>query len=264
MRRLFILLLISLSATAAEMGEYERQLIPLSAALVMGAHGTLWQIRVLAVYEGDHLVIFGPTFVGLPDVIGKSQPHPLVPLPTSNEPPGAIWYVPKEAVKQTHISARVQRLDATTFQTIEETPIPVVPESQFADHTLYFSGLVNGPAERLHVRIYSLDLSHPDPAVRVRIQSSLSGGSPFDSEWAFRYDETYRLTAEQKFLESNGQTFARRPLALELSLDPILKTIPEGADIAVSVLPAADGLRIWAMLSETNNVTQRVRLTLPR
>jgi hypothetical protein len=71
------------------------------------------------------------------------------------------------------------------------------------------------------------------------------------------------LSARQKFVVFDSRVFERRPLALEVPLDPILESIPEGALVAISVLPASEDLRIWAILSETNNTTQRVRISVP-
>lgn len=267
LKRLLLASLIVWPAMAAPVTVtgYDRQLIPVTVFRASAAYGTLWNTRAWAVYEGESLVIVGDVFVGLPTIYGRSQPIPLAPLVSLNEPPGSVVYVRKEAVRLTHISARVERLDPVTRQTIDETPIPVVPESQFVAQTLYFSGLKNNPtAERIHLRVYSLDLEHFDPRVRVRVQSALPGGLPPDASWSLRYDEFYRLTAEQKYVEYEGQVFPRRPLALELSLDPILRNIPAGSDIAISVVPVANDFRLWAMVSETNNVTQRVRLQLPQ
>jgi hypothetical protein len=264
MRRLLFAALIAWPAVASPLAiaDYERQLIPVTVVLARGTFDTVWLSRITAVYEGESVTVVGPEYLGLVWNFGKSQPMPLFPLPSTNEPPGSIFYIPKTAVAQTHLSARIYRLDSRTNQTIEQLPMPVVPEAQFDAHTLYFSGLKNDSAERVHLRVYSLDLEHFDPRVRVRVQSSLPGGPPPNSSWAFRYDGVYWLSVEQKYVEYEGQFFPRRPLALELSLDRILSSIPAGSDLAISVVPLASDFRIWAMVSETNNVTQRVRLQL--
>jgi hypothetical protein len=57
--------------------------------------------------------------------------------------------------------------------------------------------------------------------------------------------------------------FPGRPLALELALDPIFRAFPEGTELAVSIAPASAGLHIWGMVSETDNITQHVRIVLP-
>jgi hypothetical protein len=82
--------------------------------------------------------------------------------------------------------------------------------------------------------------------------------------WKFIHDEVYRLSVRQKEQRlADGTTIPLRSLAVEFLLDPILRTVMEETEIAISVRPATQNLRIWALLSEANISTQRVRLSTP-
>jgi hypothetical protein len=256
-----VLLMLAMTSfvTPAMAGEYERRLIPLTVVLAPGAFATTWTTRVAAVQELETAVeILGDT-PDMPGSVGRSQPYRLFPLPSVNEPPGSILYVPRDAAGQVHVSARVVR---TGEGVSEETVLPVVSEDEFVDRTLYFLQLTAKAEERIHLRAYSLDVTHPEPFVRVRVQATWTGSR---DGWAVVYDQLHALTAQQKQTSpgAGGETYPLRPLSVELSLEPVLRNLPEGAELAVSVRPVAEGLRIWALLSETNNATQRVRVALP-
>jgi hypothetical protein len=254
---LIVFLAVTVCSAAFAAEGYERYLVPIAAAQ-HGAYGTFWYTRASAVHEGpEPIAIVGAEWVEIPiNPYYNSTPHPLALLHTSHEPPGALLYVPVEFAAQVHILPRLQRWEG--LEIVDEIPIPVVGEGAFRDQTRYFGVLTKTAAERIHLRVYSLDLAHPAPHVRVRVQVIVP-----QKGWDFVYDEVHLLSAEQKFVVYESQVFERRPLALELLLDPILEPFPEGSRVAVSVLPASEGLRIWAMLSETNNTTQHVRVSTP-
>jgi hypothetical protein len=133
-----------------------------------------------------------------------------------------------------------------------------VSEDEFVNGTRYFSNFRNSRNERVHLRVYSLDLERPDASVRIRVQADLPAG------WTFIHDDEYKLDVKQRYTSLLGpdNLVEQRPLALEVLLDPILRDVPDNADIAVSVKPVND-LNVWAILSETNIGTNRVRASLP-
>jgi hypothetical protein len=261
MRKLLVLIalcsILPLSAAGQSgLEAYERRLIPITASNVPGPFGTKWSTLVWVVQEGEGgRLIGGPEYVGLPVGGGNSNPYGLSPPPTGNEPPGGIMYVPREAAALIHISARLYEHGSLPAQ---EIPLPVVTEDEVVNQTRYFAGLANNSSERVHLRVYSLDLDRPNAAVQVRVQAQLSGGT------RFIYDQEYPLQVQQRYTSLFGREpfFPIRPLAVEVLLDPILRQAPDGVEIAVSVKPV-DDLRVWAVLSETNMVTQRVRVSLP-
>jgi hypothetical protein len=260
MKRIFVVCLTLTICSAALAAEgYERYLIPISAAQP-GAYGTFWLTQAWAVHEGpEGIAIVGAEVIDLPiNIYRDSIPLELAVLPTEQEPPGAILYVSREVADQVHILPRLLRLEGGVVA--DEMPLPVVNEKDFATRTRYFGVLRKTSSERIHLRVYSLDLTHSSPEVRVRVQAAIPG---VPGGWMFRYDEVLPLSARQKFVVFDSRVFERRPLALEVPLDPILESIPEGALVAISVLAASDDLRIWAILSETNNTTQRVRVSVP-
>jgi hypothetical protein len=255
---LLVLLTFAYAATATAI-EYERRLVPIAVGLAPGAYGTVWTTRAVAVEETVNGVeIVGDMSLDLPPGVGGSRPYNIGLLTTDHEPPGAILHVPKEFATRIHVSSVLMQHGAGERQ---EIAIPVVPEREFVDHTLYFAPLTRRTDRRLHLRVYSLDVERATAAVRVRIQAPVLLRS-----WTFIYDAVHPLDVEQKVTSSveNEDLLPLRPYAFEMLLDPLLADIPPDTPLAVSILPADEGLHIWGILSETDNATQRVRLTLPQ
>lgn len=252
-RQIQVLILITF-ASLVEAQTYERRLIPLAADATPGAFGTVWNTRVTAVGElpGEtELIGFLVTFV--PPGVARSQPIPLLVPRSVNEPPGTIAYIPSDVAQTIHLTAIVEERHSR-----EEVAVPVVREDAFANRTGYFMDLTRNASSRLTLRVYSLDLAADDASVRVRIQANIP---PYFRPWEFIYDDVHPLTVQQRMMSDYQGTVSLpvRPLALELGLDSLLTNVPEGSELAVSVVPAGE-LRIWSMLSETNSSTQRVAL----
>jgi hypothetical protein len=254
-----VALLILAYAALAPAAEYERRLIPIVVSLAPGAYGSVWRTRVTAVQElKDGAEIVGDMTLDVPPWLGGSQPYGVFPLLSDHEPPGAILHVRKDVAPAIHISARLEQRGSSE---LEEFPIPVVAEDDFVNHTLYFMPLTRRTDRRMHLRVYSLDVERETAAVRVRIQARLPIAG-----WSFVYDEVHPLGVEQKTMTSieGGEPLPLRPFAIEMLLDSLLAELPPDTELAVSVLPADEGLRIWGIVSETDNATHRVRLTLPQ
>lgn len=252
--RTLIALLTLASATLAGAAEYERRLIPVTVQ-APGGYGTFWSTRATAVQELEEgSEIIGDMTMDLPSGIGGSQPYRIFPPLSENEPPGAIMHVRKEFAHAIHISARLEQVGSAQPQEIH---IPVVREKEFEHRTLYFAPLVRRPTRRMHLRVYSLDVERPMAAVRVRIQTPLRL-----TGWTFVYDKVHALAVRQRTMTSQegGDSLPLRPYALELLLDPLLADIAPDSEMAVSIVPVDEGLRIWGILSETDNTTQQVRL----
>lgn len=241
-------------ATLMHAQEFERRLIPLAAAGTPGAFGTVWNTRVTAVGERTLTELIGFIVTSVPPGVGGSQPLPLVVPRSVAEPPGTIAYIPIEAADLVHLTAVVEERSGSH----EEVPIPVVRESAFAHRTGYFLELIRKRSTRLTLRVYSLDLLATDAQVRVRVQMN---APPYLRPWEFVYDQAHPLSAHQRMMSDYQGTVSVpiRPLALEIGLDSVLADVPEGAELAVSVVPMGE-LRIWSMLSETDSSTQRVVL----
>lgn len=255
MRTILLALLTFAYAAPALAAEYERRLIPVAVVFAPGSHGTLWTTRTKAVQELESgTEIVGDLTMDVPPWIGGSQPYTIFPSASEHEPPGALMHVRKDVAHAIHISARLLQHGPGAER--QETPIPVVSEDEFVNRTLYFFPLARRTDRRMHLRVYSLDVERATAAVRVRIQARLPNG------WSFIYDTVHSLDVEQKTRTSieGGEPLPLRPFAIELLLDSLLGDIPPDTELAVSVLPADEGLRIWGIVSETDNTTQNIRL----
>jgi hypothetical protein len=256
MRPLLIALLTFAYAALAPAAEYERRLVPVAVVMAPGAHGTLWTTRAKAVQELEEgTEIVGDLTLDVPPWIAGGQPYNVFPSSTDREPPGAIMHVRKDVAHAIHISARL--LQHGPGREHEETAIPVVGEDEFVNHTLYFMPLTRRSDRRVHLRVYSLDVERATAAVRVRIQAPL----PFRG-WTFIYDTVHALDVHQKTRTpmEGGDPLPLRPYAIEMLLDPLVADLPPDTELAVSVVPADEGVRIWGIVSETDNTTQQIRL----
>lgn len=253
---------VALGASAAD---FERRMIPVAAASTAGAHGTVWTTRATIVADVTQTEIIGLIAINVPPVYSRAFPN-RVALPfTENEPPGTVLYIPRDDAPNVHFTATLMEhersQDPWSAPPRQLIGLPVVRESDFVNRTIYFADLTKDVRSRRHLRVYSLDLDDDEPVVRVRMQAAFESDP---NPWDVVAEAPHRLTAVQRFMTDYQGTVSLpvRPLALELDLDSLLAAVPDGAAIAVSVVPPP-GLRIWALVSETNNETQRVRLVLP-
>jgi hypothetical protein len=258
LRLVFSFLLSSALVVGARGADFERRLIPIAAGATPGGFGTVWTTRTTVVAEVPETEIVGVVTARVPPLFGRSRPS-RVALPFSlAEPPGTILYIRADHASKVHVTAALLQEGVAAAQPLG---LPVVSEKELVSDTIFFLDIVNDARARRHLRVYSLDLEHPNPIVLVRIQASFE---PFLNAWDVTSETAHRLRAVQRIMTDYQGTVALpvRPLSLELPLEPLLRSLPEGAELAVSVVPS-EGLHIWAMVSETDNATQRVRLFLP-
>lgn len=248
-----LLIVLSVAAMLCAQ-EYQPWLIPIAADETRGAFGTVWNTKVTVVNEQSvETEPIGFIFTFVPPGIARSQPRDLAVPGSVGEPPGTIVYVRSDAADSVHMTASVRERGSA-----DAVQIPVARGDAFANRTGYFLDLIRKPATRLTLRVYSLDLAAADPAVRVRVQANVP---PYLRPWEFVYDQPHALSVRQRTMSNfeGSVTLPVRPLALELGLDALLSNVPEGAELAISVVPLGD-LRVWSMLSETDSTTQRVTL----
>lgn len=226
--------------------EFERRLVPISVNDAPGAEGTRWTSRAEGFRERDGVLVLGLNYVNivLPGPAGHFGGSF---FPTSpGEPPGSIVYVPREHAAEIHLVADLYQSGGLIS---DKVSLPVVPEGDFFDRPIYFIGLEDNPAERTHLRIYSLDLDQPSVDVRLTI----TGRGDF-GHWMTLFDEILPLAVHQRMsLWPYHIPLRIRPWAAEISLDSLLQPTPE-----------TPGTRIWAFVSETDSHTQRVQLALPQ
>jgi hypothetical protein len=223
--------------------------------------GTTWTTLLEGMNERGNILVrglnyFGPTLAPAADNPWRGPQH----FTSPGEPPGSIIYVPQEHADAVHVTVALRQASPSATDHIS---IPVVRESEFSDSPLFFIGLRREKDERTHLRVYSLDLDKEAPAVRVQIIGRELGA------FTPRYDAVVPLAVKQT-ISGWPQPLPVRPWAAELLLDPLLdqsSVVPSDAEQSpyiVVVSPVTSGLRIWALLSETHNETQRVQVALPQ
>jgi hypothetical protein len=254
-----VFLLISRPVVAQE---FERRLVPVTVRDVPGMFGTTWTTLLEGMNEHDNVLIrglnyFGPTLAPVADIPWVAPQHSTSP----GDPPGSIIYVPREHADAVHVAVTLRQASSSGTDHI---PIPAIRESEFSDSPVFFTGLRREKNERTHLRIYSLDLDKEKAAVRVQVIGLGSSGY-----WSTRYDAVVPLGVKQT-ISGWPQPLPVRPWAAELLLDPLLdqsliaSSGNEPVQYGVIVSPVTPALRIWALLSETHNETQRVQIALPQ
>jgi hypothetical protein len=239
--------------TAAQ--EFERRLIPITVKQAQGLFGTLWTTNLFGFNDEDGVLVRGLAYFG-PTLAPSPGPWNPTPFYTEEyETPGTILYVPREHAAKVHIDASVVQ---ESLAGKDELNIPVVPESEFSDAPSYFLGIMDNKDERTHLRIYSLDLEKTRATVRVQIMAR-------DAlrRWDVRYETTLDLDVVQR-LSLWPEKLPVRPLSAQIALDPLLEATGYEGPYIVIVKPETDGLRTWALISETDNESQRIQVVVPQ
>ncbi len=251
-----VILTIACSQVAAQ--EFERRLLPITVRDVAGALGSTWRTTPVGINEVSTALVRGLFYLDprFPPPAGIPWSGEGITYDTNaGEPPGSIVYVPREHASAVHMSVHLRQSGPAGSDEIE---LPVIPENEFGESPIYFLWLQNSPDERSHLRVYSLDLEQPAPAVRIQILALHQ-----QLGWLVRYDQVVSLRIQQR-MSGWPQPLPVRPWAAEMLLDPAMESTGLAGPYTIIVTPDPAGLRIWAFVSETHNQTQRVQLVMPR
>ena len=264
-----ILLLPSLVAIASHTGqrEYTRFLVPLIARNVPGAHGSLWTVDTWIHYDGETEAFILPTpfCLGILCPDGLTVEPGLAPFrlehPGLGEP-GLLVHVESDHGDDFQFSSRVQ--DVSRSAVTAGAAVPVVREDAMHTGTVR---LLNVPVDevfRSTLRVYALpDLREGEVEVRYYLMP-VFGGSSVDLRRVLLREErvTLRDPAANEIPRRVGSAVLG-PLFAETENVAAFPELPVGSAIWIEVVPVTPGLRIWAMVSITNNVTQQVTLVTP-
>lgn len=253
---LFALLLVTASAEAqVTLPEMERVLLPISVRDVGGAFGTRWSTDLTMYMDADLPPLVVP-FTGC-----YSQPCDDAGGPTSRrtltlgflatapgDTTGSLLHIAQSGADSVSLALTLRRSADDVG-----IAVPVVREREFSSRPLQLLDVPNpGPAKRMALRIYGID---PDLLGVVRVRIYRAGTEQLLS------DQTYSLTVAQKYFATASFRLPVRPPVSEVHYWSSLT--PGNERLRFQIEPVTPGLRLWAFISVTDNVTQEVSLRLP-
>jgi hypothetical protein len=255
MKKLLILLTL-LTVRAASGQEFDRWLVPIAVHDFPGLFGTRWTTSFIGWNDRSGILVRGQALLGPTIPPPADIPwYPTIGATIPGEPPGSILYIPRADAGAVHLSANLMQSSASGQ---DQLSVPIIPESSFADDAIHFLGLENNTDERSHLRVYSLDLDKPSPAVLIQVLAR-----NVLNDWVVAHETELDLHVVQHLTQWPGQ-LPMRPWAAEIALDPLLEATSLSGPYIVTVTPVTFGLRFWGIVSETHNQSQRVQLMLPQ
>lgn len=242
--------------------EYTRFLVPVYVPDTPGAYGSLWRVRTWLRYSGSELMRMVPTpfcYAIECTLRGPVLPgRPSVPFQrlAGFPEPAILVHIQTPHASEVTFESRLQDISRSTDGA--GTEVPVVREDQIRNAPVY---LLNVPIDarfRSMVRVFALP-EIPDPEVEIRyFKQPDDSGTNLDTN-------IYLLRVDRVRLRTRPSTFEWN-LYPSLAEVPNVETFSELADqsrIWLEIVPLTTGLRIWALMSITNNDTQQVTIISP-
>lgn len=241
---------------------FTRFLIPVYTADTPGAFGSVWQSRTWLHYSGSQTGTILPRAfcfgIMCPEEGALGPGEAAVPFQhlAGFPEPAILVHVETAVATQVTFSSRIR--DLSRSADTAGTEVPVVREDRMPAGPVY---LLNVPLDRRFrqtLRVYALpDLL--DPEVRVRyFRQADDVGPRFDSGIHLLRSDTVRL----RMRAASGPVNYFPALAEVGNVERYPELAGE-KNIWVEVAPITPGLRIWALVSLTNNDTQEVTVISP-
>lgn len=237
---------------------FTRVLVPIVAETASGAGESRWSVETWFLYTGDEAVEIRPrTHICVitcdwwrETVVPGAPPRRIF----STAPTGLLLYVPKSHAH--HFIFHSVAYEASSQSVGSRTTLPTVRECQFrrSAHLLRVP-LVRGA--RTLLRIYGMPEA-VNPVVTVRYLT-FDADHPTAPTLQLRED-TLHLVRSQP---AGGWLF----LTPSFAAIPHIESFPEllaHDQVWIEVSAASPDLRVWAMASTTDNVTQQVSLVYPQ
>jgi hypothetical protein len=246
------------SLFVANAERYEKLLLPLTPGLSRGANGSLWDTRVTMLIASDTPIQLFPT----PCIIGICPP-PNPPLRTpflpeshrlidseSSDPRGWFFYTGRGDASKLRVNIRTHDLSRALLTW--GTEIPVVRESDVTTDRVVLLDVLHASDFRHTLRVYDFD-GIDGAQVRINVHAM------------FRAEPlaTFTRTLVARGLRATFALLPQQPAYVAFDsrelppIDPIQQ-------IWYSIEPLTPGLRLWAYVTVTHNVTQHVTTISPQ
>lgn len=246
------LIVASLLALEADPPQLERILIPIYVeGEIPGAHGSIWATELSVVALGNESVIVAGYDTGC-----------RITCPPEGIAPGRTFY---PSLFETALDGAFLSSDRPESLVIElrvrdlsrqaedwGTEVPVVRETQAPLGRFSLLDLPSHPDHRLMLRLYHFS-TDKNVAIRLRYFATPRRSVP-DTPDALLHEETVTVPAAS--LQKPGY----------LALSDLGERVPifeAGRRIRIEATTLDDGIRIWGMVTVTNNATQHVTAITP-
>ena len=253
----------SVSAAAQEAPAYTRFLLPIYTTTTPGAYGSLWQARTFIHYSGSEEASVVPRafcYGVLCPTRGNVEPGlPAVPFQRLAGFPESAILVHVEAAYASSVTFNTRIRDLSRAADSGGTEVPAIREDEMSARAIY---LLNVPVEtrfRDMLRIYALpDVEAPEVDVRYYRQPDPDGSSLDLNVHRLR---TERVTLRRRVSDDSLNLY---PALAEIGNVELLPELRGEKAVWIEIVPVTAGLRLWALVSITNNETQQVTVVTPQ
>lgn len=248
--RLGIALLTCALALPLCADEVEQLLLPVAPSVVMCARNSRYETRLVAYNQNERAVQPRCADDGcgaIPPRAGREihgGPN-AAPIPS-------FLYLPKSEADHLRLSLVVESGERDHPENNSFAELPVVRASEFREGIVNVVGVRLDAGYRQTVRIYGLDGSQYGE-VMLRVYDLDTGD--FLAQWMYHL---WPLSDER-----NADGLALRPsFGMECDMSSVIPS--NGQNVRVELEPLTPGLKFWAFVSVTNNVTQHFYTITPR
>lgn len=240
MKLTLLALLIALPAAAADV---EQLLLPVSPSIVHCGYDSRYETRLVA-FNDDATRAGRVCSGGACRALEPMQQAEFTGEFAGGTPYPSWVYLPKEVADSMGLSLVVESSNLLRPEERSYTEIPVVRARDFRAGKMQFIGVRMDPDFRQTVRIYGLD------------------GNQYAHLMMRVYDfATAELLHEcPHMLSPIGE--GRPSFGMECDMSEHLPA--DGRKVRIELEPITEGLKYWAFLSITNNVTQHFYTVMPR
>jgi len=240
---------------ALTVDDVERLFVPVCTGGAAGRLGSHWGCEMWVRNSADVPVVFAPgtPFSSLPGGgVNRIDAHrTMLEFGTGGLVSGAIYVVEKAHADKIHVSVRIG--DRNRRPLSQGTSVPVIRERDWPRDPVELLDIPTDPAVRATLRVYDLDAMKGSVLVTIH---------------PLRENDTLA----EVVLDLSGDT--------NRNLDPVWYQFPDLGEIAdlvstfpqigmherlrVRVEPLTPGMRFWAFVAITDNMTQHVTVVTPR
>jgi hypothetical protein len=254
--------LTSFSVAAQETRTYTRFLAPMLVYRLPGAHGSVWSGEVSFLYTGSEPAFVipphscGPITCTVDSVLLPGGGPQIFPQRLSLHPPLLI-NVQNPYASQITFQGRVR--DVSRNADTAGTEVPVIPETLMFSGPLHLLNVPISPGFRNTLRLYALpEIEAPEVEVQY-FRTTFDSREDVPPLVLLRTDRVQLERTPPNPVPGAG-AFASWA---DVGNFDALPEIRRETNIWIRVTPKTAGLRFWALVSVTNNVTQQFTLVSP-
>lgn len=248
--RLGIVLLACAVAVPVCADEVEQLLLPVAPSVVMCARNSRYETRLVVYNQNERAVQPRCAEDGCGAIAPKAGRE--IHGGPNAAPIPSFLFLPKSEADHLRLSLVVESGERDHPENNSFAELPVVRSSEFREGIVNVVGVRLDAGYRQTVRIYGLDGTQYGE-VMLRVYDLDTGD--FLAQWMYHL---WPLSDER-----NEDGLALRPsFGMECDMSSVIPS--NGQNVRVELEPLTPGLKFWAFVSVTNNVTQHFYTITPR